>query len=861
MRCGLTVRAPTALVVLLSLIASAASVVPLSPAPQGPPASTVLADFENSVTLGDRAFFFADTAGLGTELWTSDGTSEGTRLVIDLDPGPFGNKRRMTNWNGQLAFGAHDGVWVSDGTREGTRRIARAHCEVLLPFAGALLCGGVGLFRIAASGEVTALETTHVGGVSQIVPFAGAVWFIGTDGMVWSTDGTPAGTLRFKSLLSRRLTVADQRLFIIGSDSSAPIDGLWVTDGTLAGTSRLRDARHDGGRLLVLPGEKVVYFSDQTGLWVANGSLTTQLGTFQWPARVVGDRIYFPADDFGLLTSEGGGPVVRLTTEGQVSSMAPLGTQLLFTVVLSGVEQLFKTDGTPAGTVGVTQVRSDGPLLHFGFSLGSHRYFPNRTAAEGSEVWRTDGTPAGTTLFAELSPGVIAALDRELGRPVQLSPALMLFQVGPHLWRTDGTANATSPLTPIDAPEEVAVFGGRALYPSNGTLWTTDGTLSGSRPLFAGGGGPSGVHELKGGPTKAFFLDDLKQLQVTDGTEEGTFSPLPLVDLDELSMLGDTAFFLRADPGQRLWSSDGTSVGTVPVFDFSGSSVFWLPNTPEGNLLFEGGPPPGAWRSNGTTEGTTFVGPVPQYVQSWMSLSRRTLAIIHDEQGSQDPLDDTIELWSTDETGANFARVKRLAVAPVDDDFVHAWTKLGDFLYFVFDDGLSGRELWRTDGTLAGTARLTDLAPGPLNGVSMNSPLLNAGGWLWFAGSDGVHGCELWRTDGTVVNTQMVIDANPGERSFCPTFFGRAGTTLLVAADQGNGPRLFALSEPDAGSPDAGIGPRTVAMDIDPSTGLALPALRRGCGCSGGGEWLFGLAVMVLVLGRRVARSPVSPGR
>ena len=81
----------------------------------------------------EQLFFTANDGENGNELWVSDGTTEGTQLLLDINPG-IGNYgyangsyvSGFTEFDGKLYFTANDGengneLWVSDGTTEGTQ--------------------------------------------------------------------------------------------------------------------------------------------------------------------------------------------------------------------------------------------------------------------------------------------------------------------------------------------------------------------------------------------------------------------------------------------------------------------------------------------------------------------------------------------------------------------------------------------------------------------------------------------------------------------------------------------------------------------------------------------------------------------
>lgn len=140
--------------------------------------------------LGDGRFLFlADDGTHGRELWATDGTPEGTRLLADIRNGTESSgiwkQGILPLGDGRLLFAADDGVrgrelWVTDGTPEGTRLVAD--------------------IRAGAGSSDPWLQATPFYSFDRaaLALGDGRAVFLADDGVhgrePWITDGTPEGT-------------------------------------------------------------------------------------------------------------------------------------------------------------------------------------------------------------------------------------------------------------------------------------------------------------------------------------------------------------------------------------------------------------------------------------------------------------------------------------------------------------------------------------------------------------------------------------------------------------------------------------------------------------------------------------------
>ena len=86
--------------------------------------------FRDFTEFNGELFFSADNGTSGRELWKTDGTTDGTTRVRDINAGlGSSSPGAFTPYNGELYFSAADSstgaeLWKTDGSSGGTERVA-----------------------------------------------------------------------------------------------------------------------------------------------------------------------------------------------------------------------------------------------------------------------------------------------------------------------------------------------------------------------------------------------------------------------------------------------------------------------------------------------------------------------------------------------------------------------------------------------------------------------------------------------------------------------------------------------------------------------------------------------------------------
>ena len=364
-------------------------------------------------------------------------------------------------------------------------------------------------------------------------------------------------------------------------------------------------------------------------------------------------------------------------------------------------EELWRTDGTEAGTFRVKDIRVGdlGSNIKWMTVVGNTLYFSANDGTTGDELWKSDGTAAGTVRVVELSVGSGGGGLQSL---VEYNGALYFIGTyangNTYLFRSDGTAAGTVPVSTAVVPfAPTSVNPDRRLTVWNGYLW-----FMGADIPYTGSG-----------------------LYRSDGTSAGTTRIQTLNSPgSDLVAASNQLFFTANDPTYRreVWRSDGTAAGTYMTKDlnpinsgFNGDSSAWIYWTVgdvcifsavDGNAAFNRK----LYRSDGTTGGTYLLADIYPGASDVTNNPRtnadRTYMVWESsQQGASGPR----HLYVTDGTIAGTARLKTFL------SFCQNFMPMDGVMYFRANDGSAagGTELWRTNGTVAGTYRYADINPGP----------------------------------------------------------------------------------------------------------------------------------------------------
>lgn len=467
----------------------------------------------------NKLFFEADDGINGNELWITDGTTSGTKLLRDINIGNNSSSiTKLTSTPNYIFFSARNNInnyntlWKSDGTINGTSEVLNIDLS-----------------------QTSATELSFIS-INSIVYFSSKE--------LYSTDGSTINTTIVKDInkvygtktpsSSRNYTSLNNQLFYIGQNNNSGNE-VFVSDGTISGTGMLKDINENGG-----------------AFWYSS---TCPSPSF----TKAGNNLYFRANNgtngyelFKTDGTENGTFMVKDISTGNSDALnesvffAEYNDVLYFKANdgVSGSE-LWRSDGTEAGTYLLKDINANSGNSFFSTnaynwcipSRKQHTIFNNILyfkAFDGSsyKIWRTNGTNTGTVPTAITQSGIIDFEIIDSNNNNLFIWSDLDYGDIPKLWASDDNT------TPV------------LLY----THQLASQSLNKSTFVFN--------NEL-------YFSETLNSiLMKTDGTTNGTVT---LKDLEYspifIGICGNYLYFTIGN--NALWRTDGTNAGTIEVGDFT----------------------------------------------------------------------------------------------------------------------------------------------------------------------------------------------------------------------------------------------------------------------------------------------------
>ena len=549
---------------------------------------TLLKDINSGASNGIGAFtiyrfsnyglFIAYDGSLSTQIWNTDGTTNGTTLIADFPLGQTVSSPQFVDTiNGYLILFAGD----STSGSEFYSLDENLNLQLLND-----MTPGTGNSFYAP--WVKWRKGNNFYFVTDCEPY-------GTE--IWKTDGTPAGT---EILLDIQpgpgisnpydFTPYHDSLLFTAYDS---IHGeeIWITDGSTSGTYIVKDLSSVGSSvghdIFNCKMNDVFYFSAKESPGIScspNNELYRTDGTFSgtYKAKEINPSCHGSnPEDFFLFKNN-----------------------IFFTALhpISGRE-LWKSDGSDQGTVLLKDINptinTSNSFIKYLWQDSSKFYFLSGESYSDKEIWESDGI--NTNLLIDIYPGIEPGVFDCCFDFNNLHFFIGNDSVtGNEPWITDGTTSGTFLLSDINPGIDFS----NVIINSN-SIWKN------SRYIFFMAYNPIYGHEMwrTDGTTIGTFL--LKDIQPGNGSSFNR----------QCQVINDELFFIAEDTisGMELWKTDGTTTGTYIIKDIIPGPTGAFENSSakfnvfrNGNYIYftAGNITPNnveLWRTDGTDTGTTIL--------------------------------------------------------------------------------------------------------------------------------------------------------------------------------------------------------------------------------------------------------------
>ena len=487
------------------------------------------------------------------------------------------NTLNMVHVDGKQFFSADDGVhgmevWQTDGTAAGTKMVTNTPDDGVRFSANRLILAGNTLFQTSRAeafqdplpyklssinrdtGEITSLTTISVSRLGSIgsqilfpTPFEyatdvdGTLFFVNEsrhteegvgyvyDSELWKSDGTIEGTSLVKKFttpyypVAQLITLNNKLIFRRGQK-------LWQSDGTEAGTTQINGNYHLDSSFLNING--TLFFTGDKELWKFDGTTAGATQLFHNAIPEAGDNATI--EQLVNLNNK----LFFVVKDGKSPS-----THSLWSSDVNSAGNLLVTLKSRNGLISAHPSRDASPFDKF-TSVNDTLFFSGVDEEHGRELWRSDGSKTGTHMLKDINPGQSGSYPHSL---TSINDTLFFNADdgvhGAELWKTDGSTAGTMMVKDIHTGD------GYAEPPSHFT--DVNGTLF----FFAGDGtGGRGLWQTGGTETDTILISD---------TVMSSRSKFNIDSIDNKVL-----YFTKEEPSLKLWAfnnnTDTTEITETP---------------------------------------------------------------------------------------------------------------------------------------------------------------------------------------------------------------------------------------------------------------------------------------------------------
>ena len=622
---------------------------------------------------------------------------------------------------------------------------------------------------------------------------------------LWVSDGTFNGTIKLKNNIGNfaqggesgygGFMPAPNIMYFYTKIASFGSTELWRTDGTANGTylldynNRSSGMTETGSKSSLFYFNKYSIFNDNNAaseLWASNGNSTFKVRTMFQNTTLVGfDIMSFP--EYSLIAIDSVGHFKMAVVGGNSPTFQQITPKV-------------KTNGFYISSI------------KMGYHAGKVVFNWNGTT-DNEEVWITDGTLSGTSVLTNSPNNPLyfkhyGDIDKYfffegyMSQPLNSSykDFAVINKSNGQYKKFTSSSQYTNPqirknfLPPPSAEFTVpkALIGNKFYFietlsrdlieiDTNGTLATTMFTMPYNSPFkyvdLYNVNNRLIIRRIENNKSEDVLL--VKKGNIIYNLTDSLPSPKP-THLTVFANIGNYIYFTANDSlnGKKIWVSDGTSIGTYRLNNFSASpnssspsnfqsfdnGLFFLANDGQNDKEIwysQGNPNSTILRTNiFTNQNTPFINGVGKLGSNIYILYAGNYLVKYNQIGYT-PILTSLSLGLSTRN--------------------ESFEPLGNELFFTYDDLTWGNELYKITATGI-TNLVKDIYTGSSTG-SFPSNLKVVGNTLFFSANGNGSGRELYKSNGTTSGTVLVKDINPGFGSTNFNDFNSYSQKLIFATD------------------------------------------------------------------------------